>query len=657
MKKHTILLAVALLTAGTLATGCSSDDAAVGNPIQQTAATGEMAFSATIAPKSNSTRSVDADGVTTWVSGEQIAVYYEKTDNSHATATATVGTPNADGSAPITATLSGAKNGGEVKFVYPATLANTEGDIDVTQLYNDQHGNLTGATGISKLFDAATTTGTIVVSGTTATVSGNIKMENKVCICKMRFHLDVNGGTPIQDEFQSIVIDDGDGHFYTITSDKPDDYVGGVTRKFRNSDDIYVAMLPVSGKTVTFYHSHQATSGYNNFKYTSANTTLTAGMFYRNIGTINLLKEANVERVTYKDLSAGNITAATGDIIWQSTFETANTITIPDGVSVTIRDVKISALGLAGITCEGDATIMLEGVNSIFSDDHPAIEAGPAHKTLTIDGSGSLTAGSRKDVGIGCDNNSTCGNIVITCGTVMATGGYCSAGIGSSNTSGIGGGQSTSCGNITISGSAQVTANGGNNGAAGIGCGNESCCGTITICGSAQVTANGSGYGAGIGSGYANSTISTCGTITISGSAQVTANGGKYGAGIGSGYAQGGYASTCGDILISGGTVEATGGENAVGIGSGQGGNSGKSECGDITITSGVTKVTATRGSYATMTVGRSISSYDCGIVTIGGTEYWGYDTDIDTHNQNWKYKNGGDTYLTQNPFVYQPTH
>lgn len=32
MKKQTILLAVALLTAGTLATGCSNDDAAVENP-------------------------------------------------------------------------------------------------------------------------------------------------------------------------------------------------------------------------------------------------------------------------------------------------------------------------------------------------------------------------------------------------------------------------------------------------------------------------------------------------------------------------------------------------------------------------------------------------------------------------------------------------
>lgn len=90
MKKQTILLAVALLTAGTLATGCSNDDAAVENPIQQTA-TDEMAFSATIAPKQTAaarTRSVNESGVTTWVSGEQIAVYYQKTDNSHGKATA-----------------------------------------------------------------------------------------------------------------------------------------------------------------------------------------------------------------------------------------------------------------------------------------------------------------------------------------------------------------------------------------------------------------------------------------------------------------------------------------------------------------------------------------------------------------------------------------
>ena len=61
------------MTAGVLTTGCSNDDAAIESPTEQTAK-GNMLFTATIAPKDGNTRSVNADGVTTWVENEQITV-------------------------------------------------------------------------------------------------------------------------------------------------------------------------------------------------------------------------------------------------------------------------------------------------------------------------------------------------------------------------------------------------------------------------------------------------------------------------------------------------------------------------------------------------------------------------------------------------------
>ena len=252
-------------------------------------------------------------------------------------------------------------------------------------------------------------------------------------------------------------------------------------------------------------------------------------------------------------------TAQDGDIL-TGTLGSNVKISIADGASVTLKDVTINGVNdtsykWAGITCLGDATITLEGTNTVkgFDEDYPGIHV-PEGKTLTINGTGSasITASSNGyGAGIGGGNGVACGNIVINGGTVTATGGDYAAGIG-------GGDNYLPCGNIVING------------------------GTVTATG---------GYrGAGIGS----SNYGSCGTITISGGT-VTATGGTDGAGIGSG-----ETGSCGAITISGGTVTATGIDGAAGIGGGyQNG-----DCGTITIKSTVTKVTATKGSYAPYSIG-----------------------------------------------------
>jgi hypothetical protein len=133
-------------------------------------------------------------------------------------------------------------------------------------------------------------------------------------------------------------------------------------------------------------------------------------------------------------------------------------ISIADGATVTLKDVTINGVNAgynwAGITCNGDATIILEGTNTVrgFDFRYPGIYV-PAGHTLTIKGSGSLTASSNgSGAGIGGGYNISCGNIVIEGGTINAIGGSCLAGIG--------GGYQSSCGNINIKG-ANVTATGG----------------------------------------------------------------------------------------------------------------------------------------------------------------------------------------------------
>ena len=196
-------------------------------------------------------------------------------------------------------------------------------------------------------------------------------------------------------------------------------------------------------------------------------------------------------------------------------------ISIADDATVTLKDVDITCLSnneetanFAGITPLGDATIMLEGANTVKGgyEDFPGVFV-PVGKTLTIDGTGSLNASSN---GYGCGIGGGCeieaGNIVINGGTITANGGAWATGIGSGNCS--------SCGNITITGGT-ITANGGAY-AAGIGSGSQASCGNIMIADTVtQVTATKDVDAPdSIGAGYDG----TCGTISIADPSKVTQN-------------------------------------------------------------------------------------------------------------------------------------
>ena len=260
-------------------------------------------------------------------------------------------------------------------------------------------------------------------------------------------------------------------------------------------------------------------------------------------------------------------------------------ISIADGATVTLKDVDINGSGTwtsgnyAGITCAGDATITLEGMNTVkgFAEKYPGIFVS-SEKTLVINGTGELNASSNTGTGgagIGGGDQMNCGNIEIQSGTVTA--------IGNEYGAGIGGGHNANCGDITISGG-KVTATGGHR-AAGIGGGRRGSSGTKD----------------------------------------------EYDSG------------SCGNITISGGTITAKGGEAAAGIGGGRGNTIYyKSSCGTITITSGVTSVTATKGSDDAQSIGAGYLG-TCGAVTIenGANVIMASGTDLSTINANYTASDG----------------
>lgn len=441
------LFIMALLMGVMLTGSCSKDDAHGGHsdmPVSQF-------FTTTL--NMGTVRSVNADGKTVWTVGEQIALYYQKTDDSFATATASV-TEVSEGVATITATLVSAKNGSAVKFVYPAGLMNlSDGTLDASKLAS-QHGTLAD---ISANYDGATGSAILATDGTTCSTTATVSMVNRVLIGKITPKLNGNA----IDGITRLIINDGTNSYVVTPS----------SGTFGTSG-IYVAMLPMNNQWV----SMTASTGGKVYGFGGKRISLEVGKLYNNLAI------SFYDLVILNDLKA-DYTIENGRVVGGILGNNVK-VSIANGATVTFRNVSINANGdwtsgdYAGITCLGNATIVLEAgtTNTVkgFAPDYSGIFVPSGH-TLTISGSGTLTASNNNGygAGIGGGNDIPCGNIVMEGGTIQATGGTWAAGIGSGNNG--------SCGNITIKNTVtSVTATKGSDAPYSIGV-NGGSCGTVTI--------------------------------------------------------------------------------------------------------------------------------------------------------------------------------
>ena len=306
-----------------------------------------------------------------------------------------------------------------------------------------------------------------------------------------------------------------------------------------SSGDVSCGSITISGGTVTATGGLEA-AGIGTGSYGSCgNITITDGVtsvtatkgfdaynsigagYHGSCGTVTIggnvgaISKSPYAFPVITDLSTvdGNYTALNLETL-TGTLAGNYKISIAAGATVTLKDMTIggtdnSDCQWAGITCNGNATIILEGTNSVEGSSYyyPGIQV-PKGSTLTIRGTGSLTSiGQGGGSGIGgigvSDGRSYCGNIKIEDGIITARAGEYAAGIG--------GGKNCDCGNITITGGT-VTAYGGTK-SAGIGSSMGSGCGNIRITdGVTKVTVySGSAYA--IGPGYNGS----CGSVNIGG--------------------------------------------------------------------------------------------------------------------------------------------
>lgn len=497
----------ALAVVGAILMGCAGEDMA--NEAPQAKSGNKVIQTTTISlGGSAGTRALDADGKKTFAVGDQIAIYYKNTSGELQLANSAALTANdisSDGkTATVTVEMTDPKPESQLRYIYPAAMGRTdigpaeeiEKTINNEKLSDDQDGTL--ATLASK-FDLAVYDGNLTSNGG---LPGSATLKNQLTIAEFTFK--DYSGTDITSLITKLTIIQIQGdNILTIN-------------RTAAAGPIYVALYPTPGSnkeniTVTAT-ANDDTKYEKDFKFTFA-----ANNIYPI--AVKTFKVVDVSTLTIPEgENAVEYTAQNGDML-TGTIANRVRICIAANANVALKNLTIDykappgsnyPFHNPGITCIGNATIILEGTNKVkaFEGDFPGIAAATNNSTLTIKGDGSLEAiGQMGGAGIGGGNGGNCGNIVIESGSITATGG--------NNAAGIGSGYSNSCGNILISGGT-VKATGGNN-AAGIGTGDgNSSCGSITITNGVKevIAKKGINADCSIGKGNGNS---RCGKVTILG--------------------------------------------------------------------------------------------------------------------------------------------
>lgn len=478
----------ALALMGVIMTGCSSED-----NIQQTEKTSNqrtLTFNVGISDEGAGTRAVTADGTATFAEGDQIAVIYY-TNSSQYAAKAVSQPLTADDlslynkQARFTVTVNDPNFSSDVRYIYPASMVNEDCTVNWAALDN-QDGTLET---LSSNLDYCEGIGRWNCEGAQPQLP-NLGLNNQLSILALTLKNN-DGSNELTSTITSLTLSVGDNTYKVKRRAEP--------------GPIYMAIRPTTSADIEV--TANSSSAY--YSKSLENIIYDNGHFYKIPWRMSVSHDIDLSKV-YSDYEAKD-----GDVLTGTLGKNVK-ISIAAGATVTLNGVTIngtnnSSYSWAGLTCEGDATIILAdgSTNSVkgFYSGYSGIYV-PLNKTLVIKGTGSLAASCNgSGAGIG-SSRGPCGNIEIQGGTITATGGMYGAGIGSSET--------YRCGNITISGGT-VTATGGRL-AAGIGSSIRddnyiSSCGAISITGGTVTATKGEGAPNSIGAGYGGN----CGTVTIGG--------------------------------------------------------------------------------------------------------------------------------------------
>lgn len=565
----------------------------------------------------------DGTLTSTWAVNEEIEVLYEKStdpaDSPSGSAKATVTAVDGSGNATITVDLVSPKDGNTgVYFHYPYSIAKGTKDLKTDQIgtLDDIAANFDEVTGdgvLSVSGGVATLPANVPMTRNVciwklAFTNGGSPLTDitalNIKVGDIR-EIDVNPTIPLNEVYvamyscsgQEITISAAtatgmysfsktgvsltNGQFYRSTVAMSEAPASNTYREYTTRTEFDNVAIPGGAVTVE-----------------STTTTWEAGTY---VVSSDVTINANVSvtgdaKLILKDGASltvnGTITGGGNLSIYGQTFGTGKLDVIDNDINVSVENITIHG-GIITVT-EGGVIQGIETVNDFAIYHGKVTTAGGANGFMMMGDmhiyGGDITATSTNGQALLVSgSNGKDGSFTMTGGTFRAIG----TGTGSYNkgimvTDGNGKGTAT----ITISGGTLIATGGQSPDDSNTGATAIDVCGTLTISGTANVTANGGtdtyataggGYGINVRTGTTaggNATISG-GTVTVSSGhamaglsiydltmsgGEVTIIGGSYGEGI-LANTEGSYPDfTRGTITINGGLLRSTGGENSSGL-------------------------------------------------------------------------------------------
>lgn len=271
MKKFLSMAALALV--GAVMTGCSSDDSLTGKAQEPAVKNNVVTLTTTVSLGGDGTRALTIDGnkgVKTFGEGDKIAVIYKNSNNETVKAESVALTEgditNEGKNATFTVTLEAPKASGDVRYIYPASMAaatvatNTAVNADATINYAalaSQDGTLTT---LASKYDLAVFDGSLTAG---ATLPASSTLANQLAI--LAYTIKDNAATPsdLTNTITRLTVSDG-----------PNTY--GVTRTAADGP-VYIAIRPTSSATISI----MATNGTKTYTKSLASKTYAANNIYK----------------------------------------------------------------------------------------------------------------------------------------------------------------------------------------------------------------------------------------------------------------------------------------------------------------------------------------------------------------------------------------
>ena len=249
MNKILTMAAMALMISA-----CSSND--LEETVQQPNNKAEgIPFTATIrVGESATTRALTEDGATivpSWAEGDKVALIHGSINDEMTVSSVS------DGVATITGNITGSPADGDaVTIIYPSSAADGATGNVKADLLTNQDGTL--AT-IADKYDVRKGTAKLNV-GTTATLQGNVSLDNLYAIVKFS----LSDGTNAINASKFQIKDGSDNLITTVTPASA-------------TSTLYVAMAPATASAFKF----EATVGSSTYSYTKSSATFAAGKYYQ----------------------------------------------------------------------------------------------------------------------------------------------------------------------------------------------------------------------------------------------------------------------------------------------------------------------------------------------------------------------------------------